>query len=791
MNDTKAGAQLSREFRPRTTAGHRLTVRGDFGDTVSETRRVDGKAGVWRTLKSLADRATGSKFCSSLTAETEAEDREHLSGLTAGQRLKLERMPAGPQRCQRYLEWSASALARKQVGEDRRRLRDPPPSLTGQWEIPGTGRLRPGMLERLRLERSRYLPYYEADRAQRAKMHVDRARQMTSAGMGLLYAAANAQDMSRARKGNGLIWRRDMHLASKKCALWELYRAYVLLRDLEMNPLPPLILTDDRIVPNPERVVEEKGYVFLMGTWRMEPNRLALGQVARLLWWTEEGILDPHVSGPILWSADGTYRPYAMVYPEDAVDADALGQWLGGRPGTNPEDWPMPAEIDHEHAHLISPQLTDVSQAMFVLHSNFGQLRPDEGMPEPSVRVPQLFPDTVNRLARTLKTRLVDVRAELAGSIRAPPYVVPAPVLGVPWNGATWPFNGSIEFPMTDERGNVLSDLGPLIEPSGESVRPDRQGPPYRAIDPVSPWGLPAWPFEPDQVVTSMLSPEKRELWFRVWDGRQALAQLMAHRTRLDRRNHELVLFERSRHPDIQAPLQGWPGGPLLRHDEIRRVPPTRVPAEDANELGTVGQRVGPLSNDALIRPIGLTAGPLGVPTDSTDIPTPLTRNNWTRVLPQDREAQVRMLQHALFLLSAPTTYWLRTRLSGEQARALKTVPRNLRTMDRTGLLEKFGAIGRKHDGGPDPTLASWATREHPYLSRTDLDDGRSSVGPPLTRTEEESDVVRPMGPLWLSPSFTVTEPPYDDLIGPLWVIDVPSRRTLGTNTWNVDFWIV
>lgn len=771
------GAHLPREFRPRTTTGHRLTIRGDYGETVSESR-VDGKAGVWRTLKSLADRATGSKFCSSLATNDDSE------GLTAGQRLKLERMPAGTQRCQRYLEWSASALARKQVSEDKRRLRDPPPYLTGQWEIPGTGRLRPGMLERLRLERSRYLPYYEADRAQRAKMHVDRARQMTSAGMGLLYSAANVQDMNRARKGNGLIWRRDMHLASKKCALWELYRAYILLRDLEMNPLPPLVRTEeDQIVPNPERLAEEKGYVFLMGTWRLGPNRLALGQVARALWWAEDGALDPHTGGPILSSAEDPYRPYTNVYPESAVDADALGQWLAHHPGSEMDRWPTPAEIDHEQGHLISPQLTDVSQAMFILHSNFGQTRVEISRPTRSLST--VSDDIVNRLARALRTRPVDVRSELSSSLVAPPYVVAAPLLGIPWNSETWPFD-DVSFPFTDERGNVLSDLAPSIEPSGESVR--SQGPPFRTIDPISPWGLPAWPFEPDQVVSSMLSPEKRDLWFRTWDGRQALAQLMAHRTRLERRNHDLVLFERSFHPD--SSLQGWPGGPPLRHDQIRRVPPLRVPAEEDDDgMGTVGQRVGPLANDALIRPIGLTAGPLGVPSDSTDIPLPLTRDNWATVLPPDRDAQVRMLQHALFLLSAPTTYWMRMHLSDQQASALKTVPRNLRSMERTGLLSKYGPIGRKHDGSPDPTLASWATREHPYLSRTDLADGRSSTAVPATTIGDEK-IVPPMGPLWLSPSFGQTlGPPYDDLIGPLWVIDVPFRRTLGTNTWNIDFW--
>jgi len=142
------------------------------------------------------------------------------------------------------------------------------------------------------------------NRTQRAKKHLDRARQMYWFAVGLmrkgidtLRTAENHPDVSVKRRltqeGNAdlnkakhlvsqtTLVNGQQHVDGKTSALKELLEAYRLVRDYEMNPLPPL---NDRGEPNVERWQEDEAYVKIMGSDRLEPNRLGIGPQARAVW---------------------------------------------------------------------------------------------------------------------------------------------------------------------------------------------------------------------------------------------------------------------------------------------------------------------------------------------------------------------------------------------------------------------------------------------------------------------------------------------------------------------------
>ena len=109
-----------------------------------------------------------------------------------------------------------------------------------------------------------------------AKKCLDRARQMYRAAEGIFRSVIEAEGAAAPshinfRKATGLAYattpgqpQRPRH--NRQSALWLVFMAYRLVRDVEVNP---------RARADPMRAVEDEDYCIVMGTRHMEPNRLA------------------------------------------------------------------------------------------------------------------------------------------------------------------------------------------------------------------------------------------------------------------------------------------------------------------------------------------------------------------------------------------------------------------------------------------------------------------------------------------------------------------------------------
>jgi hypothetical protein len=229
-----------------------------------------------------------------------------------------------------------------------------------------------------------------SSRPQAAKRHLDRARQYFWKSVGLLRKGVQLLRTAESVKGEeqkrvlkeGSQALQDAqqcmyvvqspnsqnHIPDIKTALSELYEAYKLIRDYEMNPLPPITFTGE---VNVARVAEDEAYWKIMGTDRMEPNRLGIGQEARGKW-REKGY----------W--DYNYYPGATTTPEND---QLLYHNVGSDAPQGPKDWaayqdwkrstkrrvtevPLSLTLQYE-GYWPRVLRTDTSQALCNIHQHF------------------------------------------------------------------------------------------------------------------------------------------------------------------------------------------------------------------------------------------------------------------------------------------------------------------------------------------------------------------------------------------------------------------------------------
>lgn len=280
----------------------RKTVRGDFGQVPSSDNNDErypqmglGKSAV-HLIKSLGENS----YCNpdaGIPVDPDLNNRFNLLGIPENQRCLASAIVAsGKQLTDQY----GNPNDIKKL--DKRTIRGPDSDTA-----PSVG-------------------YTELNRTEKAKKHIDRSRQLYNTGVSFIKKGINLlrqaqgieagvdrrrqeqQGEAFLSRGNHMIFNiadekfPQIHEPSKKSALSELYRAYCLVRQYEMNPLPPL--TADGIA-NPQRINEDAAYVLIMGTGRMTPNRLGLGSAVRRAW-LSQGIYDPnYYTGGLYEDDDG------------------------------------------------------------------------------------------------------------------------------------------------------------------------------------------------------------------------------------------------------------------------------------------------------------------------------------------------------------------------------------------------------------------------------------------------------------------------------------------------------
>lgn len=273
-------------MEPTTTDNRRRVQRGDHGPT----RRTDEQPSLFpnrsvvTTLATVAASLGNSRQCN-------PDALNDLPGLPAA----ILEAPAA-QQCMMATNWLVERETTDAVANDRRRFRA---------ARPGDAALEAmGDLDNFPPQRSR---------PALAKKYLDRARQLYATGASKLRIAiaergADAGQHRLFTMGNNGIYvvapedpQRPM--PGKLSAAWCAYVAYRLVRDYEVNPLAP---TDADGGANPHRAREDGDYVFLMGSTRLQPNRLGLG--------------DGDVGGVPLWGD----------VPPVAADADARDDTDGG-----------------------------------------------------------------------------------------------------------------------------------------------------------------------------------------------------------------------------------------------------------------------------------------------------------------------------------------------------------------------------------------------------------------------------------------------------------------------------
>jgi hypothetical protein len=161
---------------------------------------------------------------------------------------------------------------------------------------------------------------------EKAKKHLDRARQMFRAGTAMIYSGlnrvrtGNKTGNSLIERGNTFIYQlkeKQEHLKTRRSACFELYQAYTLIRFYELNPEKPVIpvselienwdtmqeyplhknwvkpkTMSDELTVNPLRVRNDEIYEQIMGTYRMTPNKLGMTSEEHKIWynygWTDK-----------------------------------------------------------------------------------------------------------------------------------------------------------------------------------------------------------------------------------------------------------------------------------------------------------------------------------------------------------------------------------------------------------------------------------------------------------------------------------------------------------------------
>lgn len=326
----------------------RRVQRGSFGRT--RGRSTYPAMGVSHELRRMAEAVHHNPYCNpEALQDLEPEVEEEL---------KRRNVPEGA-RCRVSMDLIAQQRARTQKHRDRRRIRLP------KYDSGDTDSV-----------------YAALNRTEKAKKHLDRARQMYWFGIGLYQRALRESGRARGaapgspealrlqrtvqtelKKADLLIGTTGHDRRGKTSALREFLKAYQLIRDYEMNPQKPLLKNG---TPNEARVKEDKAYVFIMGTHRLQPNRLGVDATTRRVW-RERGIQDPnHYTA----TNEGPDSLYQNVNPHDyrgPMLVQAYEDWLQqrGRHGQRPS-------VNELREAGCAPRrvCTDMSRALANAHFN-------------------------------------------------------------------------------------------------------------------------------------------------------------------------------------------------------------------------------------------------------------------------------------------------------------------------------------------------------------------------------------------------------------------------------------
>lgn len=758
---------MDRQREPSTKNHKRQAIRGNFGPIGYQDDSIYPKKGTYHVLEQLLQRIQNVPYCSPDMAYNEEDIPQEL-------RDRAEQVPPN-ERCRVALEYYANQVLVETEEQDHRTRK-------------GAKHNRPVNAT-----------FAALPRLERAKVHLNRARQLFAAGMSLVTKGIKENNRIKTRKGKAMIYNTDKHdrrkpRPGKKSALLELYNAYCLIRDFEMNPEPPLVYEeseteesqqDDHLIPNPARVEEEDNYDFLMGTCRMTPNRLGIGFQARQVW-RENGIPDYHYYGEHNEEDDNVptcATLYGQVNSQDNHGPERVESlWFymyRHREQENPAQ-PTTAELDRQ-GFANRKVWTDMSEALHDLHVHFVPplvLMPDE---QDQVIVPTASPPRP----------LSDAFAPL----------------GRPYTPNTWPFG---DHPQQPE--NYI----PVYFPTGVSISEQPSAsdacPPYAYTNNPEPLhGL----------------PDNKQYH---WDARQSVSKLSTHTKQLYKEATKHAQLKKAlltqlinkqepnRRIEVE-PLTLWEGGKVVPENiDSISIPNISYDTDDqeqaqANNLSPRAYGVdyhvyfpgehGRIITRETAEQLQVDQyHPFGI--ETSRVPTRVNVES----LPRDRDQQVRLLQHALFLLSAPLNVWQRRNLP--ESLWLKEPPHESRDAGSPNYGASAPGEGlymRNNQGNIVSNRKGWRGYYNPF--RLDPEGGirgrawNQQEDAALQAPERQQDFKTggvPIGPLLLDPWFGVNDQEHGNHIPrqqynptrgiiQVWVIKTNQQTVLGTNTFGKIFY--
>ena len=737
-------APVAQVFQPRTRRAGRAPVRGDFGPVAPDPQNLYPAQGAHVALQDAFNQLANSQPCN-----------PNAAGVMPGLPAEVMNAPPGEQ-CILAVKHTVEQASRNIRTADQRSIRLP--------RVGDNDPMANGQLAQWPADRSR--PFY-------AKKCLDRAMQMYQSAGGKLrkIVEANGQNatthpqfaVSLALAFSVTPNNAQLPRQNKQSALWLLYMAYRLIRDVEMNPRPPQGADGQ---PNPMRATEDSDYKMVMGTRRMLPNRLGLGPQAEAL--QQAG------AAPLT----GPNRPialYGQITSDDARD--------GAAAGTPADEVPAMAQC-LENLHLNFPPPTAQVPAA---PANPQQAPPriDSwaalGEPYPAGRSP--FPQLP---ANYVPIFFPSGRSMNGEAPARPPYNpnLPQPLVGEPDPVATPFWDARYAVAMLKTHTRRLEEIALQAEQKGIAEVEEQA----RKVDPQAP-----------------IVPMADQLPLRYWPG-----------------GPEAVTAENPTHLPAAAKDAGLailPGpfytrqpGPI---QTVRIDPATAFARRPGNQppRSTIVRAGNPAERNRV--PTG-SIFPYGAPPSS--LPTPVDPNSLVGLNEARRTA---MIQHALYQLDGPRTEWQTNHLPRE---TWTTPPAgNLVPGARWGDAAPAAGLRRRLlDGRMDASHRGWAAYVNPIQVAQPVEPPpdnrpfaqrwatRTGQGP-NTRGRERPQVAAdsvPIGPLLVDPLFGATPQNVPSRAGaqeimqryadpntpaqnkPRWLCFVRTNqvRVEGTNSFGLDF---
>jgi len=795
-NNVISTSRVNIQFQPSTPRqeSRRLT-RGDFGLTTQPNQRYP-QYSTYNTLSQLINNIDTLPYC---TGEPTVPGQ-----IPAELETAVANVPA-EQRCLASVRYFSNRLLSDQKKLDRRRVRLPK---FGQPEIDFDAN------------------YVRLDVLDKAKKHLDKARQMYISGKSNIAQGIELRNTSRINRGRALQYsvradNRQLPKENAHSALYNLWQAYRYIRDYEMNPPPPL--NADRTM-NADRVALDDKYRFIMGTMRLEPNRLGIGSEARRIW-RQENTLDGNYYGAAEQEAAAEDRGYSDLYanvPSMAVRGpervQTLLNWLETQPPDMPIDqFPASDRLVTEMGLTNTPEWTDAARALQNIHQNFV---PPRVIPLSQAALPEPF--------------------QPPPPMRFRPYASLDEPYPLEPDADGWPF---------DNVDRPSADYIPVFLPTGESIPHIRRirnnnnddniinaemmvddGPPYRFLGDADP---------PLGVPDDRVRPRK-------WDARVAAEILASYTGRLQQVSARHALTRRaeesrvrgSEDPDYQppsTPLQYWTRGQLV-YDYVR-IPGTEYRFEQQQQQGAppepaTSTRILGIDRNIYVQQTTPTLEEIVNTSDQARMfhvenlyplgiaPLDVPRTTDYRQLPQQRDSQIRMLMHALFLLAAPLNAWMKAHLPER----LWTREPPLASRDPGSLTFGASAPGdgyfrRTNQNITDPTRKGWrgylnvfsmppeggirgrTFQIFPPAAAAAIEDENAmqvDQGDQQQRPERPADFLTngvPVGPFQLDPQFGQSPDhipgnsyKYDSGLF-FWVIRTNQMTVMNENTWGLDWY--